>query len=559
MLGSLRKSTKGIFAYTIVGLITVPFLLTGLDQYISVSPERGVKVNGIMIHQGQIDRAVNSEMARIGDVPETQADVYRKAVEKSVKERMIREKVAQFYSLENNLGRSKGKMREEILKTEEFSEKGKFSVEKYKTLLNMNGLTTAKYERMVSDYTAQVDMMNKFDIAQDADSMDITNKQLTYAKKVLLKIAKVDMTKFNPTVEELKAHYEVTKTSYNTQKLIDLNIVDLSLEKIISNIEITEDMVNSEYQMYVRGSSLATPNKMIHRISETKKEAQVLLAKMDSNLDSFKESSYEASEIEDFGADVLEQWSNTKTNTGKVFESEFGWNAIWAYSERDQQTPKDEKLKEIRENLLSERVDLERNQMTSALDSLIYEEGLSGVEGYLAVDRSSKLGMTYSELLELNKSEADGIFSGDIKTGRYTKGDTHTYFETIRVIPASQMDFDTAMKLVKKSFMIEWQESKSKEMAEELQKTTIFSGWDESVIEGDIFKQKTYEQLILDTATKTPEMLKVGREYVVFVDSMKELNLEKKWDNEVKGVLQEERFAHFIETITSQAEIKEIK
>jgi hypothetical protein len=559
MLGSLRKSTKGIFAYTIVGLITVPFLLTGLDQYISVSPERGVKVNGIMIHQGQIDRAVNSEMARIGDVPETQADVYRKAVEKSVKERMIREKVAQFYSLENNLGRSKRKMREEILKTEEFSEKGKFSVEKYKTLLNMNGLTTAKYERMVSDYTAQVDMMNKFDIAQDADSMDITNKQLTYAKKVLLKIAKVDMTKFNPTVEELKAHYEVTKTSYNTQKLIDLNIVDLSLEKIISNIEITEDMVNSEYKMYVRGSSLATPNKMIHRIAETKEEAQVLLAKMDSNLDSFKESSYEASEIEDFGADVLEQWSNTKANTGKVFESEFGWNAIWAYSEREQQTPKDEKLKEIRENLLSERVDLERNKMTSALDSLIYEEGLSGVEGYLDVDRSSKLGMTYSELLELNKSEADGIFSGDIKTGRYTKGDIHTYFETIRVIPASQMDFDTAMKLVKKSFMIEWQESKSKEMAEELQKTTIFSGWDESVIEGDVFKQKTYEQLILDTATKTPEMLKVGREYVVFVDSMEELNLEKKWDNEVKGVLQEERFAHFIETITSQAEIKEIK
>jgi len=44
MLGAIRKKSKGWVAYLIVGLITVPFALFGIQQYIGGSSNSAIAI-----------------------------------------------------------------------------------------------------------------------------------------------------------------------------------------------------------------------------------------------------------------------------------------------------------------------------------------------------------------------------------------------------------------------------------------------------------------------------------------------------------------------------------
>ena len=148
MLGAIRNKSKGWVAYLIVGLITVPFALFGIQDYASRSANTSIaKVDGEDIDINIYYQELNTQQ---GNLQQQLGAAYTQEIDNTLKQTLldslINEKLIENYANSLDIVTLDDEVKSVIEMNQAFLVDGEFSQERYIQLLRLNSYTPAGYE-----------------------------------------------------------------------------------------------------------------------------------------------------------------------------------------------------------------------------------------------------------------------------------------------------------------------------------------------------------------------------------------------------------------------------
>ena len=148
MLGAIRNKSKGWVAYLIVGLITVPFALFGIQDYASRSANTAIaKVDGedidINIYYQELSTQQRNLQQQLGAAYTQEID---NVLKQNLLDSLINEKLIENYANSFDIVTLDDEVKSVIEMNQAFLVDGVFSQDRYLQLLRLNSYSPAAYE-----------------------------------------------------------------------------------------------------------------------------------------------------------------------------------------------------------------------------------------------------------------------------------------------------------------------------------------------------------------------------------------------------------------------------
>ncbi len=148
MLSAIRNKSKGWVAYLIVGLITVPFALFGIQDYVSRSANNSIAtVDGVDIDINVYYQELNTQQRNL---QQQLGAAYTQEIDNAIKQTlldsMINEKLIENYANSLDIVTLDDEVKSVIELNQAFEVDGEFSQDRYTQLLRLNSYSPAGYE-----------------------------------------------------------------------------------------------------------------------------------------------------------------------------------------------------------------------------------------------------------------------------------------------------------------------------------------------------------------------------------------------------------------------------
>ena len=253
MLSNIRNKSKGWIAYLIIGLITIPFALFGIQSYIGGSSNSIVaSVDGEEILLTTYYTKLNIEQRNLqqqyGSNYSAEIDT---ALRQMVIEGMIQEKLLDNYANSLELVTLDEEVRAFILANELFQVEGVFSEERYNQLLRLNSYTPLSYEESQAKLMKQEQLKRNlvhsaFLTSQQVEKIKALAGQQRYASFIVLSTEKY-MDKVSVTQDQVIEYFDTNQSSFVELPKIKVNYIELSLDDIKEQEAADEETLRSFY------------------------------------------------------------------------------------------------------------------------------------------------------------------------------------------------------------------------------------------------------------------------------------------------------------------------
>ncbi|SVD56292.1 uncharacterized protein METZ01_LOCUS409146, partial [marine metagenome] len=238
MLSSIRNKSKGWIAYLIIGLITIPFALFGIQSYIGGSSNSIIaSVDGEEILLTTYYTKLNLEQRNLqqqyGSNYSAEIDT---ALRQMLIEGMIQEKLLDNYANSLELVTLDEEVRAFILANELFQVEGVFSEERYNQLLRLNSYTPLSYEESQAKLMKQEQLKRNlvhsaFLTSQQVEKIKALAGQQRYASFIVLSTEKY-MDQVSVTQNQVIEYFDTNQSSFVELPKIKVNYIELSLDDI---------------------------------------------------------------------------------------------------------------------------------------------------------------------------------------------------------------------------------------------------------------------------------------------------------------------------------------
>lgn len=257
MLQSIRDKASGWLAYVIIGLIAIPFALWGLGEYFGgAGPLVAAEVNGQeipvrLVHQET--RAQRDQIARMfgGEIPPDLFDerAIREAALESLIERELLRQAAQDAGFRAS---SRGVVRE-IQAIPAFREDGRFSPERYRTVLEAQRIAPGDFERDLAQSIVLAQIRQSVQASGDppmtrAEEFDRLRNQVRVASWGIFAASEFD----RPEVvedEAIEAFYRDNQERFTTPERLRVEYLRLDPAALEVAVDVTEEDVREHYQL----------------------------------------------------------------------------------------------------------------------------------------------------------------------------------------------------------------------------------------------------------------------------------------------------------------------
>ena len=289
MLEFIRSRAKGWFAWVIVGLITVPFALWGIQNYVGGGgPGYVAKVAGQEISQAQFDSTYQQQRSQLeqmfgGQLPEifTEQMLRAQVIEQLVEHEMvIQAAVAQRMRISDR------QLADVIRGVSAFQENGEFSQDLYVNLLRRQGMTPAMFEQRVRRDLIAEQFESGFTAAgfvtaaaiDDFIRLDRQQRQVDW-----LRIAASDfLGQVNVSDEAVEAYYDSNSQRYQTPEQVKVDYLEIRADQIGESMEVDEDEIRIRYD--ARLDSYRSPQErrashILIRVDEGASDAEIRRAR----------------------------------------------------------------------------------------------------------------------------------------------------------------------------------------------------------------------------------------------------------------------------------------
>lgn len=254
MLHFIRDRAQGWVAWFIVGLISIPFALWGVNSYVTGPSDTIVaKVNSDEITNAQLLQAVQRyrEQMRqmMGD--EFNPDLFDNAeIRLTVIDDLIEQQLIRSATDELGQRISDRQIAQFIQQTPAFQRDGKFDSEQYQMVLARAGFSPATYESTLRDDLLGQQLIQNVEGSTLVSQVEIERllKLENQQREIAYGVIKLEDFLGEIELEEsdVRDFYNANQSSYTSPEQVSLDYLELSLDTISSQIEVNEE----ELQQY---------------------------------------------------------------------------------------------------------------------------------------------------------------------------------------------------------------------------------------------------------------------------------------------------------------------
>ena len=315
MLQTINDKAKGWVAYTIVGLIAVPFALFGISSYLDGGSGGLVAatVNGEEIPVQQVQGVVLQQRQRLAQMfggrlpPSMNEDVIKnQALEQVVNEVLLRQE-----SEKNGYRASNQEVYDTISSIEAFQTNGQFDPQAYEQLLVSQRRSKSEFENQIREnisnqqftqsVTSGAFVPNSF-VSQYQGLQNQTRDVETFTLKKSDYESQVSVSD-----DEVKKEFEDNAKGYMTTERLKLSYVLLKQDDIAANLDPDDDQLKLFYEdnqsRYVTPEKRKLAHILVNIEDDKKDEAKVKAAALYDQINSgektFEELATSSSDDED--------------------------------------------------------------------------------------------------------------------------------------------------------------------------------------------------------------------------------------------------------------------
>ena len=238
MLGAIRNKSKGWVAYLIVGLITVPFALFGIQDYVSRSANASIaSVDGEEIDINLYYQELNSQQRNLQQQLGAQ---YSQEIDNVLKQtlidRMINEKLIENFANSLDMVTLDQEVRSVIQSNQAFHLDGEFSEDRYNQILRLNSYTPTAYEiaqskSLTRDQIKRNLSNSSFLSSVQTDQLNDLASQEREVSYIVLTTDKYE-DQISVSQSEITDYFNANKSNFLEGRKVKVDFVELSLDNI---------------------------------------------------------------------------------------------------------------------------------------------------------------------------------------------------------------------------------------------------------------------------------------------------------------------------------------
>ncbi|MET0048978.1 MAG: SurA N-terminal domain-containing protein [Sedimenticola sp.] len=258
MLQSIRERAQGVIAWIIVVLISVPFALWGIQEYLGVGSENIVAtVNGQEITEREFEVAFRDFKQGLR---ERMGSNYRpeliddQQLRKEVLEAMIRN--ALVHQASDSLGLKAGNaaVRDTILGIRSFQVDGRFNQQAYERAVRNQGMSTTAFEERVRQSIVSEQISKAIRGSEFATSSEMETLVRLQQQKRELAYITVPAASYADQVsvsdEQVRSHYDNNQSAYMAPERARVDYLELDDDSISTTLDVDEETLKGYYEQH---------------------------------------------------------------------------------------------------------------------------------------------------------------------------------------------------------------------------------------------------------------------------------------------------------------------
>ena len=291
MLGAIRNKSKGWVAYLIVGLITVPFALFGIQDYAARSANTSIaKVDGEDIDINIYYQELNSQQRNL---QQQLGAAYTQEIDNTLKQTLldslINEKLIENYANSLDIVTLDDEVKSVIEMNQAFLVDGEFSQDRYIQLLRLNSYTPAGYE------IAQSKALNREQVKRNLSGSafmsstqteqlnDLASQQREVSYLALNTENYIDQVSVSES--QISDYFNDNRSSFIEGRKVKVDFVELTLDAMEEPESPTNDELKSLYDDNAELFTNPERRRAQHILVESEELANELLGQIREGAD----------------------------------------------------------------------------------------------------------------------------------------------------------------------------------------------------------------------------------------------------------------------------------
>lgn len=452
MLQNIHDKAKGWIAYAIVGLITIPFALFGINQYF----EGGGKLSAAVVNGEEIPvQTVQNALLELkrrfgGQLPPGMDDT---ALKSAALDTVINQTLMQQKIRDGGYHASNQEVAAAISGIGAFQKDGRFDKQTYENVLKMQRRDPAEFEMQVRNDLSQQQLRNAvLDTAflpkTEIEQYQSLQNQLRDVETFTLRTADF-LPQVQVSDEQVAKYYEQNKASYMTDEKVKLAYLELKRGALAARLTVDDATLKSWFEenadRYVKPEERIASHILVSvtapgQEADARKRIDALYADIRSGKRSFEEVARTDSDDKSaaeknglIGAVVMGDWGPlfektvTSLKAGEVSEpvqTEAGYEIIRINEIKPAvQKTYDEVRADVEADYRKQQADKEYTDMADKIQKLAYENGgdlapVAKAVG-LPIQQSDWISRTQGVGLGSNEKVREAAFSDEVlKSGK---------------------------------------------------------------------------------------------------------------------------------------------
>jgi len=255
MLHFIRDHAQGWIAWVIVGLISIPFALWGVNSYLTGASDVVVaEVNGKEIKQAELQQSLQQYRDQMRNMLGEQFDpamfegpmVKRNVLDGLIEQQLLRD-------ANEALGQriSDAEISQVIRTTPAFQRDGEFDSEYYEMVLARVGYNPSRYEQQLRTDLMSQQLTQNIETTAMATEKEVRQALRLQEQKRELAYGVVPVQEYveqvTVTDAEVTQYYEENQGNYQAPEQLKLNYIELSVAAIASELSVTQETLKQFY------------------------------------------------------------------------------------------------------------------------------------------------------------------------------------------------------------------------------------------------------------------------------------------------------------------------
>ncbi len=291
MLSAIRNKSKGWVAYLIVGLITVPFALFGIQDYVSRSANNSIAtVDGedidINIYYQELNTQQRNLQQQLGAAYTQEID---DAIKQTLLDSMINEKLIENYANSLDIVTLDDEVKSVIELNQAFSVDGEFSEDRYTQLLRLNSYSPAGYELAQSKSLTREQI--KRNLSGSAFMSSIQIDQLNDLASQQREVSYIALNTSNyldqvsVSKDQISDYFNENRSSFIEGRKVKVDFVELTLDAMDEPESPTNDDLQNLYDDNAELYTNSERRRAQHILVESEELANDLLKQINQGAD----------------------------------------------------------------------------------------------------------------------------------------------------------------------------------------------------------------------------------------------------------------------------------